>query len=407
MAATEPFQISVPPELLDQLKQKLTLISLPDELENSEWDYGAPLADIKRLVQHWQQKYDWRQQEAQINKLPQYTTRISVNGFDDLEVHFVHQSSSVKNAIPLLFVHGWPGSFLEVTKILPLLSNVNDGEPAFHIVAPSLPNFGFSQGVKKRGFSWPQYAEACHNLMLKLGYTEYVTQGGDWGTWITRTIGLLYPSACKASHINMVPAQRPSVTETPEIALQHAVSSYTDAEKAGLQRSEWFQKEGSGYSGIQSTKPQTLGYALADSPVGLLAWIYEKLHDWTDDYPWTEDEILTWVSVYLFSTAGPAASLRIYRESTHADDEGMAIRAKARAFVPDVKLGLAYYPKDIYVHPRSWGKSLGPVVFEHMNEKGGHFAAWECPESIAGDLKEMFGRGGGAEGCVKGKDGMS
>ncbi|KAL8920140.1 MAG: hypothetical protein Q9172_004622 [Xanthocarpia lactea] len=407
MAAIEPFQISVPQELLDQLKQKLSLNSLPDELENSEWDYGAPLADIKRLVQYWQQKYEWRDQEAQINKLPQYTTRISVNGFDDLEVHFLHQTSSVTNAIPLLFVHGWPGSFLEVTKILPLLSDVKEGEPAFHIVAPSLPNFGFSQGVKKRGFSWPQYAEACHNLMLKLGYTEYVTQGGDWGTWITRTVGLLYPSACKASHINMVQGQRPSVTETPEIALQHAVTPYTDAEKAGLQRSEWFQKEGSGYSDIQSTKPQTLGYALADSPVGLLAWIYEKLHDWTDDYPWTDDEILTWVSVYLFSTAGPAASLRIYRESTHASEEGMAIRAKVITCVPDVKLGLAYFPKDIYVHPRSWGKSLGPVVFEHFNEKGGHFAAWECPESIAGDLKEMFGRGGGAEGCVKGKDGMS
>ncbi|KAL8769062.1 MAG: hypothetical protein Q9209_004848 [Squamulea sp. 1 TL-2023] len=411
MAAIQPFQVSIPQELLDHLKQKLSLATLPDELEGegSDWDYGAPLVDIKRLVQHWQTKYDWRHHEAQMNKLPQYTTSISVKDFDDLEIHFVHQTSPVENAIPLLFVHGWPGSFLEVTKILPLLSDVKDGEPAFHIVAPSLPNFGFSQGVKKKGFALPQYAEACHNLMQKLGYTQYVTQGGDWGTWITRTIGLLYPSACKASHINMVAANPPSVTTTPSLptAVQHAVTPYTDAEKAGLQRSEWFQKEGSGYSSIQSTKPQTVGYALADSPVGLLAWIYEKLHDWTDNYPWTDDEILTWVSIYLFSTAGPAASVRIYRESTHADDEILSMRTKARTFVPDVKLGLAYFPKDLFVHPRSWGRTLGPVVFEHVNEKGGHFAAWECPESVAGDLKEMFGRGGGAEGVVEGKSGMN
>ncbi|KAL8783484.1 MAG: hypothetical protein Q9213_004621, partial [Squamulea squamosa] len=362
MAAIQPFQVSIPQELLDQLKQKLALASLPDELEGeegSDWDYGAPLADVKRLVHHWQKNYDWRHHETQMNKLPQYTTTVSVNGFNDLEIHFVHQTSSVENAIPLLFVHGWPGSFLEVTKILPLLSNVKDGEPAFHVIAPSLPNFGFSQGVKKKGFALPQYAEACHNLMLKLGYIQYgqsispfpplpilnlsekltpsqtVTQGGDWGTWITRTIGLLYPSACKASHINMVAASPPSITETPDLAVQHSVTPYTEAEKAGLQRSEWFQKEGSGYSNIQSTKPQTVGYALADSPVGLLAWIYEKLHDWTDEYPWTDDEILTWVSIYLFSTAGPAASVRIYRETTHADDEVLALRTKARTFVPE------------------------------------------------------------------------
>ncbi|KAL8806556.1 MAG: hypothetical protein Q9200_004988 [Gallowayella weberi] len=173
MAAVESFKISVPQHSLDQLKQRLSLTSLPDELEDSAWEYGAPLADVKRLLQHWQEKYDWRRHEGQMNQLPQYMTRISVKDFDDLDIHFVHQTSSVKHAIPLLFVHGWPGSFLEVTKILPLLSNVKEGEPAFHIVAPSLPNFGFSQGAKKKGFSVPQYAEACHNLMLRLGYPQY------------------------------------------------------------------------------------------------------------------------------------------------------------------------------------------------------------------------------------------
>ncbi|KAL9629768.1 MAG: hypothetical protein Q9204_005085 [Flavoplaca sp. TL-2023a] len=174
MESIQTFQVSVPQELVDQLDQKLSLASLPNELEDSDWEYGAPLADIKRLLEYWQQDYDWQVQEARINELPQFMTQISVNGFDNLDIHFVHQTSPVESAIPLLFVHGWPGSFLEVAKILPLLADTNDGtEPAFHIVAPSLPNFGFSQGVTKKGFSLPQYAEVCHNLMLKLGYTQY------------------------------------------------------------------------------------------------------------------------------------------------------------------------------------------------------------------------------------------
>ncbi|KAI4281401.1 MAG: hypothetical protein L6R38_003735, partial [Xanthoria sp. 2 TBL-2021] len=277
MAATaiRPYQVSVPEKSLDHLKQRLSLTSLPDELESADWDYGAPLADIKRLLQDWQEKYDWRQHEAQMNKLPQYMTQISVKGFDDLDIHFVHQTR--------------PGSFLEVTKILPLLADTKDGsEPAFHIVAPSLPNFGFSQGVSKKGFSLPQYAEVCHNLMLRLGYPQYVTQGGDWGTWITRTLSLLHPTACVATHINMI-----ATRESPTLSTSER-NNLTATERAGLDRSAWFQTEGSSYSSIQGTKPQTLGYSLHDSPVGLLAWIYEKLHDWTDSYPWTDDEILTW-----------------------------------------------------------------------------------------------------------------
>ncbi|KAI4101007.1 MAG: hypothetical protein L6R37_005136 [Teloschistes peruensis] len=172
MADIKPYQVSIPEEALKKLKAKLALTSFPDELDDAEWDYGAPSADVQRLVKYWQEKYDWRHHEAEMNKLPQYITLISVKGFDDLDIHFLHQPSPKKTAIPLLFSVG-PGSFLEVTKILPLLANPKDGEPAFHIVAPSIPNFGFSQGVKKKGFGIPQYAETCHNLMQKLGYTQY------------------------------------------------------------------------------------------------------------------------------------------------------------------------------------------------------------------------------------------
>lgn len=268
-----------------------------------------------------------------------------------------------------------PGSFLEVTKLLYPLSAPGAGKsfPAFDIVAPSLPNFGFSEGTKRKGFGLDKYAEALHKLMQKLGYDQYVTQGGDWGTMITRTMGKFYPNACMASHINLPRGMRPSLTSNPILALQHLLTPYTESEKQGLARTQWFMNEGSGYRAQQSTKPQTLNYALTDSPVGLLAWIYEKLHDWTDDYKWTDDEILTWVSIYWFSTAGVAAAQRIYYEAVHSGFR----RALTEEHTPHVKLGIAYFPKELAVLPKTWNRTLGPVVYESFSDKGGHFAATE------------------------------
>lgn len=215
-------------------------------------------------------------------------------------------------------------------------------------------------------------------------------------------MGSLYPKHCKASHINLVRGDPPTWTKNPLLALQHAMTPFSSREKDGLARSNWFRKEGSGYFFEQSTKPQTIGYALQDSPVALLAWIYEKLHDWTDDYPWTEDEILTWISIYWFSTAGPAASVRIYYEAMHSQ---WIARERLSGWIPNVKLGLAYFPREISVAPRIWGRTLGPVVLESEYDRGGHFAAWERPDAIADDLKKMFGKKGGAYGVIKGKDG--
>ncbi len=219
---------------------------------------------------------------------------------------------------------------------------------------------------------------------------------------ITRIMGLLYPHHVQASHINMVRGHKPTFLSNPILATQHALTPYSQRDKAGFARSTWFLKEGAGYRTEQSTKPQTLAYALADSPVGLLAWIYEKLHDWTDDYSWTDDEILTWVSIYLFSIAGPAASLRIYYEALHDAKLG---RARTEQYIPHVKLGLAHFPRELTVVPKSWGRTMGPVVYESEYESGGHFAAWERPNAIVKDLREMFGKGGGAYGCVKGREG--
>lgn len=315
-----------------------------------------------------------------------------VKGFGSLNIHYLHQESTSPDAVPLLFCHGWPGSYLEVTKMLLSLTQSVKGV-SFHVVAPSLPNFGWSEGVKKKGFGLAQYAECCDQLMRKLGYKQYVTQGGDWGFYVTRAMGLLYPQRVLASHINMIRASAPTFSKHPLLALRHALKPYDAREKAGFARTQWFANEGSGYRLEQSTKPQTLGYALHDSPVALLAWIYEKLHDWTDGYPWTDDEILTWVSIYYFSTAGPAASLRIYYEATHSGQGGVS-RDRTQEWIGNVKLGMAHSPRELTVVPSTWARTLGPVVFESFKESGGHFAAWENPRGIAQDLVAMFGKGG-------------
>ncbi|EIW80956.1 alpha beta-hydrolase [Coniophora puteana RWD-64-598 SS2] len=293
--AETPFTISVPDEELARLRAKLELTTLPNEVEGAGWDYGAPLSDIRRLVGKWKNGYDWRKHEAALNaELPQFTRDIAIDGFGSLNIHYVHKKSDCPDAIPLLFVHGWPGSFIEVRKILPLLTETSPEHPSFHVVAFSLPGYGFSEPVLKPGFHGPQYAELGNKLMLSLGYNEYVAQGGDWGYLITRKIAEIYGGKhAKAWHTNFPIASPPSPVWNPLSFLGLITTMYLSGpsqEKANLERAKWFRENGSGYSAEQGTCPQTLGYSLADSPVGLLSWIYEKLHVWTDNYPWTDDE---------------------------------------------------------------------------------------------------------------------
>lgn len=206
-------------------------------------------------------------------------------------------------------------------------------------------------------------------------------------------MGLLYPEYVLASHLTLIRGNQPTWSSHPLLALQHAVQPYSDVDRAGFARTMWFAKEGQGYRLIQSTKPQTVGYSLTDSPVGLIAWIYEKLHDWTDNYPWTDDEILTWVSIYYFSTAGPAASLRIYYEAVHPPPGGVS-RDRTQEYIANVKIGYTLTPKELAVFPLTWCRTLGPVVMEKRKTSGGHFYAHELPEETVKDLREMFGKGG-------------
>ncbi|EIN09296.1 alpha/beta-hydrolase [Punctularia strigosozonata HHB-11173 SS5] len=400
----QPFSLHIPDSELELLQKKLALTRLPDELDEAGWEYGAPLADVKRLVERWQNGWDWRRYEAEINELPMFTRDIDVDGFGTLNIHYIHQKSEVKGAIPLLFVHGWPGHFLEPAKLLPLLTASSPDHPSFHVVSLGLPGYGFSEAPKKKGFRMAQYAEVGHKLMLALGYSEYVTQGGDWGYRITRMIALKYGGKhAKAWHTNFPRGEPPVFTKNPIAYIQQLLTPYQESEKAGLERSEWFSKLGRGYYAQQSTQPQTLGYSLADSPAGLLAWLYEKLHHWTDAYPWKDDEILDWVSIYWFSRAGPAASIRIYYEVEQGGDIDLLRES------PKIPMGLSYFPKELVRVPKRYVPQTFAiarnVVFESEWPSGGHFAAHEKPEELATDLRKMFGKGGKAYGVVPGKDG--
>jgi pimeloyl-ACP methyl ester carboxylesterase len=200
-------------------RQDIAAPVFPDELGAAEWDFGAPLGDIKRMAKRWAESFVWRHAEEQLNAFPHFKVPISVDGFETLDVHFIHQRSPAPDAIPLIFVHGWPGSFLEGTKIIKPLTEGTNEHPAFHAVVPSLPNSGFSDGVKKRGFSIAQHAEAMHKLMLALGYNQYVTQGGDWGYAITRSMSLLYPEHARAQHLNQCMGRPPSFLKHPRLAV--------------------------------------------------------------------------------------------------------------------------------------------------------------------------------------------
>ncbi|KAJ6571809.1 Alpha/Beta hydrolase protein [Mycena capillaripes] len=390
MTAT-PFKISIPDEKLKLLRAKLELTTFPDELADAGWEYGVPQADVRRLVSRWINGYDWKKHESQLNsELPQFTRDIEVEGHGTLNIHYVHKKNDIAQAVPLLFVHGWPGSFLEGRKLLPLLTQGTEDFPAFHVVILSLPGYGFSEGAHTKGFSIAQYAEVGNKLMLALGYNEYVTQGGDWGYAITRKIAKLYGGKhSKAWHTNMLMGEEPEATQEP----------LTDKEKAGLERISWFRRRGMGYFHQQSTQPQTLGYSLADSPAGLLAWIYEKLVNWTDAYPWEDDEVLTWISIYWFSRAGPTASVRTYFE---AEENAFSVRDP-----PTIPLGVSQFPKDLSVLPKSWTRGMGNIVFEEEHDSGGHFAAYERPAYLANDLRKMFGKDGPAYGIVPGKSGYA
>ncbi|KAK1221711.1 hypothetical protein PQX77_015482 [Marasmius sp. AFHP31] len=389
-----PFKINISDEELALLKNRLKLTRLPDELEDAGWDYGAPLSDIRRLTSRWIDGSDWRKHEKALNdELPQFTRDIQVDDHGTFNIHFVHKHSGAKNAIPLLFIHGWPGSFIEVRKILPLLTAVKEGAPSFHVVAYSLPGFGFSEATKKKGFDLKKYAEVGHKLMPGLGYDEYVVQGGDYGSAISAILNAHHGGPhVKALHTNMPILSGPPPGIDP--------STYTPEDLEALERGKEWLSKGTGYFQQQAAQPQTIGYNLSDSPVGLLAWICEKLVNCADEYPWDDDEVLTWILNYWFSRAGPTASVRIYYEVFG----GRGVFAFPPFPPSRIPVGYSAFVRDQATVPKSWLDAQNPVLHER-HERGGHFAAYEKPVVLVDDLRKMFAKGSPAYGVVLGKDG--
>ena len=379
--AIEPFTIHVPDTLLADLNCRLDATRWPDELENVGWDLGANLSYMKSLADYWRNAYDWRRQEAHLNQFPQY--RVALDGF---HVHFVHVRSKYPKPLPLVITHGWPGSFVEMVKLIPLLTDpaAHGGreEDAFDVVVPSLPGYGFSDRSKERGMNPPEVARLWVRLMKELGYERFGAQGGDWGSAISTSLGLDHPKRVVGIHLNYIAGRfllGGTLNQTPD----DEIGKFYLAELRA-----WWDLEG-GYSHEQSTKPQTLGYALNDSPVGLAAWIIEKFRTWSDcagelENIFTRDELLTNVMIY-WVTQTINSSTRLYYETR---EQPLRLSPTNRVKPP---VAMAVFPKEIPVPPRALAERGYNIRRWTVMPRGGHFAAMEQPDLLAQDIREFFG----------------
>ena len=376
----QPFQIAVEDGVLDDLRQRLADTRWPDEITNSGWDYGSNFQYVKNLVEYWRTSFDWRAQEKLINSFDHFKTDV-----EGLGVHFVHERGKGPNPLPVIITHGWPGSFFEMYKIIPLLADPagHGGDPAdsFDVVAPSLPGFGFSERPTQRGMQVLKVANLWNSLMIEgLGYQRFGAHGGDIGAGVTIHLGYVYPGNLIGIHLTSVsrptPYLRPGAKE-----LSEAEKSYLD------QRAKWQQAEG-GYAHVQGTKPQTLSYGLNDSPAGLAAWIVEKYRSWSDcngdvESRFTKDELITTITIY-WVTETISSSTRMYKENrsfTWSMEPGERIR---------VPLAVAVFPGELSHPPREWADRSYDVRRWTEMPRGGHFPALEEPELLAEDIRAFF-----------------
>jgi pimeloyl-ACP methyl ester carboxylesterase len=375
-----PFTISVSDAAIADLNLRLGLTRWPDEVGEGTWDYGMPRKTLRDVVEYWRDRFDWRAAERRLNGLPQFTAEI-----DGRIVHYVHVNGVDPESAPLVLTHGWPGSFAEMYKIIPMLtdpeSNGLPGFRSFDVIVPSLPGFGFSQAPLNPGTSSRAVASLWHTLMAELGHSSYFAQGGDIGSGVSTWLARLYPDAVRALHLNFISGgYQPPLTEADR-PLSPAESEWLAA------RTRWADREG-GYSHIQATKPQTLAYSLIDSPAGLAAWLLEKFFAWSDGndeltHRFNLDDLLTNVSVYWFS-GNVAATLRIYEENAR---QPLRFGSGERIIPP---LSYACFPKEIINPPREWVERVFNIVRWTEMPIGGHFAALEQPWALASDIHEAF-----------------
>jgi len=369
------FTIDVPRDTLDDLQTRLANTRWPEAELVDDWSQGTPLSYVQDVCRYWLDDYDWRTREAALNRFDQFVTSI-----DGLDLHFVHQRSPHEDALPLVISHGWPGSIVEFHKVIePLTDPTAHGghaADAFHVVAPSLPGYGFSGKPTETGWGVEKFAELFASLMARLGYDRYVAQGGDWGSAITAMIGAQDPAHCAAIHLTLAMGVRPTEDDLadPTPAMAHA-----------LQRMEYYRDWDSGYSKQQSTRPQTVGYGLVDSPAAQAAWILEKYWAWTDNqgHPedvLTRDELLDNIMFYWVNGTG-ASSGRLYWESF----------GKVRPAHISVPTGVASFPREVFPPIRPWVERAYPNVVHWADyDRGGHFAAFEVPDVFVAELRQMF-----------------
>lgn len=376
----QPFEVRVGKDVLEDLHRRLARTRWPDEISGAGWDYGSALAYIKELAAYWRTQFDWTTQEEAINSYPHFRALV-----DDLWVHFIHQKGAGPNSFPIIISHGWPGSICEMLKLIPLLSDPASygGDPAdsFDVVVPSLPGYGFSDRPKTTGMNNFRIAEMWQELMVQgLGYRRFGAQGGDWGGMISSRLGFAFPQEVAGVHLNLVtgvpPYREPGQREL------------TPAEQEFLrQAGRWLETEG-GYFHIQRTKPQTLSYSLNDSPAGLAAWIVEKFRRWSDcegdvEKSFTKDELLTNIMVY-WATQTINSSARHYYENRVTP---WRFKVGERVEVP---CAVAVFPKELSLPPREWAERTHNVQRWTEMPRGGHFAALEEPELLAGDIRAFF-----------------
>lgn len=372
MDAIRSFRLEVPEAQLEDLRRRIDHTRWPERETVADWSQGVPLAALRELVEHWRNSYDWRACEARLNGFGQFMTEI-----DGLDIHFLHVRSPHDGARPLILTHGWPGSVIEFLGAIPLLTDPvahgGKAEDAFHVVVPSLPGYGFSAKPDKTGWNAQQVARAWAVLMDRLGYGRWYAQGGDWGAIVTASLGAQAPAGLAGIHLNM-PMARP----TPEDRTD------TDPEAlAALAAGKHYMDWDSGYSKIQATRPQTIGYGLVDSPVGLAGWIYEKMWSWTDNSGRPEDAlsrdtILDNLMLYWLPATGASAA-RMYWESFDA----IGLTGEV-----DVPTAISTFPREITKAPRKWAERMFTnIVYWNAAEKGGHFAAWEQPEIFAREVR--------------------
>ena len=372
MSNIQPFKLHVEDSVLLDLKERLSKARWPDQLNapiNDEWLYGTEMSYLKNLAEYWEKEFDWRANEEKFNNMgPQFTTKTK----DGRRLHFLHKKSTNPNAKPLLISHGWPGSIFEFVKIIPLLTD------EFHIVTPSIPGYFHSEPFHERGGNASATADDFHNLMLELNYNKYFVQGGDWGALVVRNIALQYPDHVLALHTNM-PIGFPSQDFDPK--------SLNEAEVKGMAKTTFFNDYEKAYQKIQGQKPQTLSYGLNDSPIGLLGWIMEKFHAWTYNHMelLTKDEMLTNIMLY-WTTNTIGSSVRYYFENGTGDPPmpGVVRGLGGKVSVPSA---CVHFPNEIFQYPVSWLHNGYNMIRYNRYDVGGHFAAFETPETLAKDSK--------------------